>query len=151
MGAQPISPTQGLNVARALRLFCIRVLNNLTNHVVAHVPSFTLRRLWYRNALGIEIGPRASVLLGAYVGSIRPRENRRRGVAIGRNSRINRNCTLDIRNGLTIGENVSISPEVMILGESHDYNDPGFRDLELVRSRSRIMCGSGLARSSSRG
>src|SRR4051794_11574729 len=130
VGTDRISGTQGLHVARTLRVFCIRVLNYLTNHVVAHVPSFTLRRLWYRKALGIEIGPRAAVLLGAYIWFYGPGENRRRGVAIGRNSRINRNCTLDVRNGLTIGENVSISPEVMILGESHDYNDPDFRDLE---------------------
>jgi acetyltransferase-like isoleucine patch superfamily enzyme len=109
-----------------LRLFCIRVLNYLTNHVVAHVPSFTLRRLWYQHALGIGFGPGASVFLGAYVWFFGPRETRRRGVAIGRNSFINRDCTLDVRSGLTIGDNVSISPEVMILGLSHDYNDPNW-------------------------
>jgi maltose O-acetyltransferase len=112
---------------KPLRLFCVRVLNYLTNHVVAHVPSSTLRRLWYRHALGIDFGPGASVLLGAHVWFFGPGETRRRGVAIGRNSRINRDCTLDIRSGLTIGDNVSISPEVMILGGSHDYNDPTFR------------------------
>ena len=52
--------------------------------------------------------------------------NRRNGVRIGKNTRINRRCTLDLRNGLIIGENVSISPEVMILAASHDINDPGF-------------------------
>jgi acetyltransferase-like isoleucine patch superfamily enzyme len=109
-----------------LRLSCVRVLNYLTNDVVAHVPSFTLRRLWYRHALGIDFGPGASVFLGAYVWFLGPRETRRRGVAIGRNSVINRGCTLDIRCGLTIGDNVSISPEVMILGLSHDYNDPSW-------------------------
>jgi maltose O-acetyltransferase len=124
--AQPSSATRSANVARVARLFCIRVLSYLTNHVVAHVPSLTLRRLWYRHALGIEFGPRASVLLGVYVWFYTPRQIRRCGVAIGRNSRINRNCTLDIRNGLMIGDNVSISPEVMILGETHDYNDPTF-------------------------
>jgi acetyltransferase-like isoleucine patch superfamily enzyme len=109
-----------------LRLFCIQVLNYLTNHVVAHVPSFMLRRLWYRHMLGINLGPGASVFLGAYVWFFGPRETRRRGVAIGRNSYINRDCTLDVRGGLTIGDNVSISPEVMILGLSHDYNDPSW-------------------------
>ena len=129
--AQPTSTPQGLyDRPLRLRLFCVRVLNYLTNHVVAHVPSFTLRRLWYRHALGIDFGPRATVLLGAYVWFHGPRENRRRGVAIGRNSRINRDCTLDVRCGLTIGDNVSISPEVMILGLSHDYNDPYFSDLD---------------------
>jgi acetyltransferase-like isoleucine patch superfamily enzyme len=126
--AHPISARQLLYDRRLpLRLFCVRVLNYLTNHVVAHVPSFMLRRLWYRHALGIDFGPGASVLLGAHVWFFGPRETRRRGVAIGRNSRINRDCTLDIRSGLTIGDNVSISPEVMILGGSHDYNDPSWR------------------------
>jgi maltose O-acetyltransferase len=128
--ARPISAPQRSFVARALRLFYIRVLNYLTNHVVAHVPSFTLRRLWYRHALGIDFGPRASVFLGAYVWFSGPRETRRRGVAIGENSRINRDCTLDIRCGLRIGDNVSVSPEVMILTLSHDYNAPGFSDLD---------------------
>src|SRR5579884_2943420 len=89
---------------KQLRLFCIRVLNYVTNHVVAHVPSFTLRRLWYQRALGIEFGPGASVFLGAYVWFFGPRDARRRGVSIGRNSFINRDCTIDIRTGLTIGD-----------------------------------------------
>jgi maltose O-acetyltransferase len=123
--APSFSAPQGL-YARALplRLFCIRVLNYLTNHVVAHVPSFMLRRLWYRHVLGIDFGPGASVFLGAYMWFSGPRETRRRGVSIGRNSHINRDCTLDVRCGLTIGDNVSIAPEVMILGLSHDHNDP---------------------------
>jgi len=130
-GPQRVRSAPGLyDRALPLRLFCIRVLNYLTNHVVAHVPSFTVRRLWYRHALGIEFGEGACVLLGAYVWFFGPRENRRRGVAIGRNSRVNRNCTLDIRCGLTIGDNVSISPEVMILTLSHDYDDPYFNDLD---------------------
>jgi maltose O-acetyltransferase len=112
--------------ALPLRLFRIQVVNYLTNHVVAHVPSFTLRRLWYRHALGIQLGPHAEVLMGAYVSSFGPRAIRRSGVRIGRNSRINRGCTLDLRGGLTIGDNVSISPEVMFLAASHDVNDPRF-------------------------
>ena len=45
VGRSPSAATQGLYVARALRLFCIRVLNYLTNHVVAQVPSFTREML----------------------------------------------------------------------------------------------------------
>jgi len=130
VGAHPGNASQSQYLTRAARLFCIRVLNYLTNHVVAHVPSFTLRHLWYRRALGIDLGSRASVFMGAYVWFVTPREIRRRGVAIGRNSRINRDCTLDMRCGLNIGDNVSISPEVMILTLSHDYNDPSFSDLD---------------------
>lgn len=123
--SQPLYRSEPLS-EWAFRLFCVRVLNYLTNHVVAHVPSHTVRRLWYRHAIGIQLGPRASVLLGASIWFHGPRETRRVGAAIGRNTRINRDCTLDIRSGLEIGENVSISPEVMILGGLHDINDPTF-------------------------
>jgi maltose O-acetyltransferase len=115
--------------ALPLRVFRIRVLNYLTNHVVAHVPSVRARRLWYQHALGIELGRHASVFMGAYVAFLSPGANRRNGVRIGRNSRVNRRCTLDFRGGLTIGDNVSISPEVMFVGGSHDVNSPWFGDV----------------------
>ncbi len=97
------------------RLFAIRVLNYLTNHVVAHIPSFALRRLWYRRIVGIEFGPHAGVHLNCYVWFYGPRQVRREGVRIGAWSRINRSCTLDLREGLRIGDNVSISAECLIL------------------------------------
>lgn len=112
--------------ALAAREFGIQLLIYLTNYVVAHVPSFTLRHLWYQRALGIELGDRAGVHLGAYIWFWGPRDIRRYQVRIGRNSRINRDCTLDLRSGLTIGDNVSVSPEVMILGGTHNPNDPKF-------------------------
>ena len=40
---------------------------------------------------------------------------RRKGAKIGENSRINRDCTIDLRGGLTIGDNVSVSAESTIL------------------------------------
>jgi acetyltransferase-like isoleucine patch superfamily enzyme len=127
VNAEPASRRSRLyDRALPLRLFFIQVVNYLTNHVVAHVPSFTLRRLWYRNALGIQLGPHAEVLMGVYVSSFGPRAIRRSNIRIGRNSRINRRCTLDLRGGLTIGDNVSISPEVMFLAASHDINDSRF-------------------------
>ena len=125
--AQPASARSWLyDRAFPPRLVCVRILNYLTNHVVAHVPSFTLRHLWYRRALGIQLGRHAGVHMGTYVWFFGPREIRRIGVRIGRNSLIGRNCTLDARSPLTIGDNVSISPEVMILAGTHDVNDPTF-------------------------
>ncbi len=127
----------------ALRLLCIRALNYLTNSVVAHVPSFTFRRLWYRCVMGIDLGDHAGVFMGTYIWFHGPREIRRRGVRIGRNSWVNRNCTLDIRGGLTIGDNVSISPEVTILTGSHDVNDPSFRDTyEAVTIADHVFIGT---------
>ena len=101
----------------SMRQFVVRALHYLTNYVVAYVPSFTLRHLWYQRVLGIKLGPNAAVHLGNFVWFWGPGESRRFGVCIGRNSRISRDCTLDLRSGLTIGDNVSVSAEVMILGE----------------------------------
>jgi maltose O-acetyltransferase len=118
-----------LALARPLRVLRIRILNYVTNHVVLHVPSFALRHLWYRHALGIQLDRHACVFLGTYVSFFSPGANRRNGVRIGRNSYINRRCTLDLRGGLTIGDNVSVSPEVMFLAGSHDVHDPRFGDM----------------------
>lgn len=117
--------------AMPLRLFGIATLNYLTNHVVAHLPSFTARHLWYRRVLGIQLGDHASLHMGTYMWFWSPREIRRIGVRIGRNSHIGRNCTLDARSPLTIGENVALSPEVVILAGTHDVNDPRFANSEV--------------------
>jgi acetyltransferase-like isoleucine patch superfamily enzyme len=52
---------------------------------------------------------------------------RRDGVSIGLNSRVNRNCCLDVRGGLRIGDDVSVSPDVVVLTASHRVDDPAFR------------------------
>lgn len=130
--ARPSSVRSRLDApAIALKLFGIRVLNYVTNHVVTHVPSFTLRHLWYRRVLGIQLGRNAGVHLGTYIWFWGPGAIRRIGVSIGRNSRIERGCTIDARSPLTIGDNVGISPEVMILAGTHDVNDPEFKDSEV--------------------
>src|SRR5437868_1518620 len=50
----------------------------------------------------------------------------RRGISIGRHSIVNEKCRLDNRGELTIGNNVSISSEVMILTATHDVQSPVF-------------------------
>lgn len=129
----PASPASALPSASALvwRALAVQVLNYLTNHVIAHFPSFTVRHLWYERVLGIELEPGAAVFMGAYVWFFSPREIRRIGVRIGRNTLINRNCMLDARSPLSIGANVSISPDVMILAGTHDVNDPEFAPSEV--------------------
>jgi acetyltransferase-like isoleucine patch superfamily enzyme len=113
----------------ALRLFCIRVANYLTNHVIAYVPSFTVRHFWYGRAMGVEIGDGAGVSMRTFMWSYGPRQVRRKGASIGRNTRISQGCTIDLRSGLAIGNNVSISPEVMILAGTHDVHAPRFNDV----------------------
>lgn len=129
-------PTTGARRRLAVRAFplwqfVIQLLNYLTNHVVTHVPSFKLRHLWYRRVLGIRLGEHAGIHMGTYVWFYSPLEIRRIGVRIGQNSLIGRRCTLDARSPLTIGDNVSLSPEVMILAGKHDVNDPRFAPSEV--------------------
>jgi acetyltransferase-like isoleucine patch superfamily enzyme len=113
--------------SRRHKVFLIRTISFLTNYFVANIPSWTFRHFWYRRVLGIELGPRAGVHLGCYWWFYGPGQIRRTGVSIGANSRINRDCMIDVRGGVTIGDNVSISPQVAISTAAHSALDPGFR------------------------
>jgi maltose O-acetyltransferase len=110
----------------ALTLFGAHVLNFATNHIVAHVPSYALRRTWYQHVMGVEMGEGVAVQLGCYLWSYGPRSNRRNQTRIGARTIVNRGCCLDVRSGLRVGEDVSISPEVAILTTQHDVNDRDF-------------------------
>lgn len=47
-------------------------------------------------------------------------------ISIGKNSVINKNCVLDGRGSLIIGNNVDIAQDVYIWTESHAYNNPEY-------------------------
>jgi acetyltransferase-like isoleucine patch superfamily enzyme len=121
------SPEGAPGPAARVQRVAAHLIGYLTNHIVAHVPSYRARHLWYRRVLGIRLGSRASVQSGCYVWMHGPRQTRRDAVSIGEHSHINRGCTLDVRGGLTLADNVSVSAEVMILTASHGLNDPEFR------------------------
>jgi acetyltransferase-like isoleucine patch superfamily enzyme len=143
------------SVLGALRLFTIRLLNYVTNYVVGHIPSFAFRRAWYRRVLGVGIGEHTGVHLGCYIWFYGPGQIRRDGFTIGSYCRINRDCCLDARGPLRIGDNVSISPEVTILTAFHRLDDPKFRvetrpvvieDYVWIGSRATILSGVTLGR-----
>jgi len=108
------------------KILGIRVLNFVTNYLINRIPSYGLRHWWYRRILGIKLGRSSAVFLGCYVWFYGPGAMRRNGLRVGDRCRINRNCCLDSRGSLTIGNDVSISPDVTILTASHHYNDPSF-------------------------
>ena len=113
--------------SRRHKVVLIRLVSYLTNYFIANIPSWKLRHAWYRRVLGITLGPRAGVHLGCYWWFYGPGQVRRTGVSIGANSRINRDCMIDVRGGVTIGDNVSISPQVAISTAAHSAVDPAFR------------------------
>jgi maltose O-acetyltransferase len=102
-------------------------LKYITNHVIGHIPSHTIRRTWYRRVLGWRIGPKAAILMGQHIqmGGIRTSGTK---VSIGRGTIINHGCLLYTTGGLIIGEHVSISSGVWLVTGTHDMNDPTFPD-----------------------
>jgi acetyltransferase-like isoleucine patch superfamily enzyme len=137
------------------RLFGIRVLNYVTNSVVSHLPSFRARHFWYRHVLGVRIGPGSGIYLGCYLWFYGPGQMRRDGLRIGEYCRINRNCCLDARGSISIGNNVSISPDVTILTAEHLADHPDFgvverpvriEDYVWIGTRAMIMPGVTLGR-----
>lgn len=127
-----------------------KIISYLTNHVIAHVPFFAVRTWWYRIFLGAQIGRKSSIYMECYWWFYRPFGRNAGVMKVGANTIINRRCTLDGRGGFTIGRNVSISPEVMILSATHQMDDPGFKtvykpvsieDYAWVGSRATVMPG----------
>jgi acetyltransferase-like isoleucine patch superfamily enzyme len=103
-------------------------LKYLTNHVINHIPFYTLRYAWYRKVLGWYIGPQVTILMGIHIQMAGLRGQGRK-VWIGKGSVINYGCLLYVTGGLVIGEQVSLSPGVWLITGSHDINDPEHRDL----------------------
>jgi len=93
--------------------------------VISHIPSYTLRRAWYRRILGWRIGSDVFILMGQYVQMAGARSSGRK-VSIGNGTVINQGCLLYTTGGLVIGEHVSISAGTWLVTGSHDINDPLF-------------------------
>jgi maltose O-acetyltransferase len=124
------------------RLLAIRIVSYLTNYLISHVPSFALRRHWYRHVVGMRFGRHAGIHLGCHVTFFTPPQVRRCGVRIGAYSRVNRGCSLDARGPLEIGERVSISPEVTILTASHRLHDDFEVETRPVVIEDRVWIGT---------
>jgi acetyltransferase-like isoleucine patch superfamily enzyme len=99
----------------------------LTNHVISHFPSYTIRHGWYHKVLGWHIGPGASILLGQHIQMAGVRTSGRK-VVIGKGTVINYGCLLYTTGGIVIGDQVSISAGVWLVTGTHDINHPQFID-----------------------
>jgi len=97
------------------------------NHVIAHLPSHSLRLFYYRRIMGFKIGRGSTILMNCSFDSTR-------NLIIGQNSVINSNCRIDTRAKITIGSNVSISQNVILLTADHDMDSPDFggRNREVI-------------------
>ncbi|WP_394747991.1 acyltransferase [Spongiimicrobium salis] len=95
------------------------LINYLPNHIVNKIPFYTIRHAYYKLILKIRIGKGSSIHMNTFIN--------RNKISIGENTAINRRCYLDGRGGLSIGNNVSISPEVHLITASHDANSEDFQ------------------------
>lgn len=99
----------------------------ITNHIVIHIPLGVVRRL-YLTLCGAKLGKYTQIDMN--VTFMDP--NR---LKTGHNVHINRQCLIDARGDLTIGNNVSISLRSAIITGSHDHRSPNF---EFVRTKITI-------------
>lgn len=108
-----------------MKLFFGAIIKYMTNHVINHIPSYTIRHMWYRRILGWQVGQGTAILLGQHVQMAGIRTSGRK-VSIGEDTVINQGCMLYTTGGLIIGSHVSISAGVWLVTGSHDMNDPLF-------------------------
>ncbi|WP_394346941.1 acyltransferase [Pedobacter metabolipauper] len=91
----------------------------MPNSIIAHIPSYWIRHGYYKLILGIKIGKGSSIHKGAFFYD--------KKLVIGKNTTVNRKCHLDSRGKISIGDNVSISPECVLITGDHEVNSPDFR------------------------
>jgi maltose O-acetyltransferase len=99
----------------------------LCNYWVGSIPSHVIRNWYYERIMGFNLEHNVGIHL-------RVRFDAARGLRMGENTVVNRGCRLDTRGGITIGSNVSISEDVVILTADHDPESPEFE------GRKRPVC-----------
>ncbi|EKQ67114.1 acetyltransferase (isoleucine patch superfamily) [Leptolyngbyaceae cyanobacterium JSC-12] len=93
------------------------------NHLVTYLPSHTLRKFFLRFLMNLRIGQGSSTHMGLRLYTYGH-------ISIGNHCVIDRDCVLDGRGEILIGNNVNISPEVMILTAYHNPDSEDFAGVE---------------------
>ncbi len=88
------------------------------NHGIGKFPFYWPRHAYLKHVLKIHLGKNSYVHAGCFITGNR--------ITIGDGTVINRNCYLDGRGPLKIGNGVSISPEVYLLTLTHDVQNVEF-------------------------
>ena len=84
---------------------------------MSHIPSHHVRLWFYRIVMKFSIEKGSYIFMGCSFDCTK-------SLTIKKNSVINAGCRLDARGGIYVGENVSISNEVVILTADHDMDSP---------------------------
>ncbi len=100
------------------KFFRVFFQDYFSNYWINKIPFYFIRHQYYKFVMGIKIGRGSSIHMNCFIYGT--------NIRIAENSTINRNCYLDGRGELIIGNKVSISPEVQLITEDHDYNSVSF-------------------------
>lgn len=112
----------GINWLRSTTLYkwvVYFMVEYILNDFLPHIPIWTCRR-WMMKKLKMRIGKGSFIMKKNYI--ITPQR-----LQIGNHSHINRNCLLDARGFIVIGDNVSVSHNVSIITGSHDIHSKNFQ------------------------
>jgi acetyltransferase-like isoleucine patch superfamily enzyme len=82
------------------------------NFFVSWIPSHFVRKFYLNHILGVIVNKNASILLGCQFNTVN-------NLTIGE-SVLNQRCHIDNRGGITIGNHVSLGPQVAIISSDHD-------------------------------
>lgn len=105
---------------KKMSIFGMFIKEYVSNHVISALPSIRLRQWFYINVLSFEMDYTVNIQMGCYFYASKG------ALRIGKDSIINRRCTIDRRGGLFIGNCVNISPEVSIYTAGHDPQSSSF-------------------------
>jgi acetyltransferase-like isoleucine patch superfamily enzyme len=97
----------------------------ICNEWIATFPSHRVRNFYYRKVMKFDIGRNSSLHMKCTFDCAS-------NLSIGKDSVINPRCRLDNRGKILIGNNVSISQEVIILTADHDLDTPDFAGRNLT-------------------
>lgn len=97
------------------------VMEYVVNDILPHIPFWNIRKIILKFAK-LHIGKKSFIMKRVYMMSVSK-------IKIGSFTDINRDCFLDGRGGIIIGNNVSISHGVKIVTGGHDYQTQHFNSI----------------------
>lgn len=101
------------------RVFFAELRVYVCNKWIASIPSHAIRNWYYRRIMKFVIPKESTICMDCSFDSAKK-------FSIGKFSVINPKCRLDTRGGITIGNKVGLSQEVVILTADHDMNSALF-------------------------
>jgi acetyltransferase-like isoleucine patch superfamily enzyme len=91
----------------SIKIFFSKLRLYICNHFIANIPSHTIRLGYYRNIMNFQIGKNSTIFMNCKFDTCKQ-------LILGSNVVNNSGCRLDNRGTIKVGNNVSISQDVII-------------------------------------